>query len=409
MRIVQISPYSWDAPGGVQVHIRQLSHHLRERGHDVLVLAPGEQPGFRGDARIVGRPYAVKVNGSVARLCFSRRSSQVIRKALEVFGPDVIHVHDPLTPSTSMLGVIHKTAPVVATFHSYFARDHFEGKVYTAIAPLLRPVWNRVDRRLAVSTAARDSVCSRMGAAAIEIVPNGADVDVFANAEPAALPPGRKLLFVGRLEPRKGFPVAVRAFGLLADAFPDLRLVVVGDGQDRGAIEILPPHHRARVDMLGKVTYEALPTYHNAADVFVSPATGSESFGIVLVEAMAAGLPLVASDIVGYREVARHECEGLLVQPSDPASLAAGVRRLLEDPDLANTLGARGAQRARSFRWDHIMDRLERIYDSVMVKERRLRPIEAARRIPVTRERVAASSRARWSSTVDEWVAQTEG
>ena len=379
MRIVQISPYSWDAPGGVQVHIGQLSRHLRERGHDVMVLAPGDTPGFREGARIVGRPYPVHVNGSVARLCFSRRSSHAVRKALEVFTPDIIHVHDPLAPSTSMLGVIHRNAPVVATFHSYFAREHFEGRVYTAIAPLLRPVWKRVDRRLAVSTAARHSVCSRMGDAPIEIVPNGADVDVFAHAAPAQLPPGRRLLFVGRLEPRKGFPVAVRAFASLAERYADLQLVVVGDGDERTAVDQLAPAIRSRVHMMGRVSAEALPTFHKAADIFISPATGSESFGIVLVEAMAAGLPLVASDIAGYREVARDRREGLLVQPSDHDALANGVERLLQSPALAAELGERGRLRARAFAWDTIIDRLEGVYDGLLIRERRPVPVEVTR------------------------------
>jgi len=391
MRIVQISPYSWDAPGGVQVHVGQLSHHLRERGHDVLVLAPGDRPGFREDARIVGRPYAVHVNGSVARLCFSRRSSRVVRRALEVFRPDVIHVHDPLTPSTAMLAVIHRTAPVVATFHSYFARDHFEGRVYTAIAPLLQPVWRRVSRRLAVSEAARHSVCSRMGDLPVEIVPNGADVEVFADARPADdLPPGRRLLFVGRLEPRKGFPVAVRAFAELATEYPDLQLVVVGDGEQRGAIDALPSAVRSRVRMLGKVSYEALPTYHRASDIFISPATGSESFGIVLVEAMAAGLAIVASDIAGYREVARNECEGLLVRPSDPAALAAGVRRLLDDRSLAHTLSENGFRRSRAFAWDRIIDRLEGVYDGLLAPARRAALTEVVKPIPAVADGRAA-------------------
>ena len=366
----------------MQVHIGQLSHHLRERGHDVLVLAPGARPGFSDGARIVGRPYPVRVNGSVARLCFSRRSSQVVRKALEVFRPDVIHVHDPLTPSTSMLGVIHKNAPVVATFHSYFARDHFEGRVYSLLAPLLRPIWRKVDRRLAVSEAARYSVCSRMGHVPVDIVPNGADVDVFAGATAAQLPPGRRLLFVGRLEPRKGFPVAVRAFAALASQYPDLQLVVVGDGEQRDAINELPAQIKARVHMLGRVTYEALPTYHRAADIFISPATGSESFGIVLVEAMAAGLPLVASDIAGYREVVRHNREGLLVRPSDHTALANGVRQLLDNPDLARSLGANGARRAISFSWDCIIDRLEERYDQLVEPRRRTRPLELQRPVP---------------------------
>ncbi|MGQ0764264.1 MAG: glycosyltransferase family 4 protein [Gemmatimonadota bacterium] len=362
MRIIQISPYSWDAPGGVQVHVGQLSRHLRERGHDVLVLAPGDRPGFFGGARLVGRPYAVHVNGSVARLCFSSRSSHLVKKALEVFKPDIIHVHDPLAPSTSMLAVIHRTAPVVATFHSYFARDHFEGRVYTAIAPLLRPVWRRVDRRIAVSEAARISVCSRMGPADVEIVPNGADVEAFGDAQPADLPAGRKLLFVGRLEPRKGFPVAVRAFALLAARYPDLRLVVVGAGEQAGAVNELTPAIRSRVHMLGKVPNETLATFHRAADVFISPATGSESFGIVLVEAMAAALPLVASDIPGYREVVRHNREGLLVKPSDPAALADGVARFLDDPALARQLAANGFARSQAFSWTRIIDRLEQVY-----------------------------------------------
>jgi phosphatidyl-myo-inositol alpha-mannosyltransferase len=371
MRIIQISPYSWDAPGGVQVHIRQLSHHLQQRGHDVLVLAPGDPPGFRGDARIVGRPVAVRTNGSVARLCVSPRSSRVVRKALAIFGPDIIHVHDPLAPSTSMLGVLHANAPVVGTFHSYFAREHFEGKVYTAIAPLMRPVWNRVDKRLAVSEAARFSVCSRMGEADVQIVPNGADVDVFASAKGASLPAGRKLLFVGRLEPRKGFPVALRAFAELAPEYPDLRLIVVGDGPEKHAVNDLAPDVRARVHMLGKVSYEALPTYHQSSDIFISPATGSESFGIVLVEAMAAGLPLVASDIAGYREVARHGQEGLLVRPCDPVALAEGVRQLLDAPELAARLAANGYRRSQEFAWDRIIDQIEVVYEALLTTPRK--------------------------------------
>ncbi|MEP7344330.1 MAG: glycosyltransferase family 4 protein [Gemmatimonadaceae bacterium] len=362
MRIAQVCPYSWDAPGGVQSHVRQLSHHLTQRGHEVLVVAPGDVPFIRDDVQLVGRTFAVQVNGSVARLCFSPSSSRRIRRALDAFRPDIVHVHDPLSPSTSMLATLHARSPVVATFHSYFAREPLEGRVYTAIAPLLRPVWRRVDRRIAVSQAARVSVCSRMGSAPVLIVPNGADIDVFGSAPKAVLPPGRRLLFVGRLEPRKGFPIAVRAFATLAADFPDLRLIVIGDGAERVAVQELSPEVRERVHLLGKVTDDALPTYHRAADIFISPATGQESFGIVLVEAMAAGLPIVASDIPGYREVARDGVEGLLVAPADPAALAEGVRTLLERPDLAQALGARAVLRSRDFAWDNIIDRLEDVY-----------------------------------------------
>jgi phosphatidylinositol alpha-mannosyltransferase len=147
--------------------------------------------------------------------------------------------------------------------------------------------------------------------------------------------------------------------------------------------------------MLGKVSYEALPTYHRASDIFVSPATGSESFGIVLVEAMAAGLPLVASDIAGYREVARHESEGLLVQPSDPAALASGVRRILNDPALAQRLGENGFRRSRSFAWDRIIDRLEIVYDGLLQPDRRAALTEVARPIAAVADGMASAASAR--------------
>jgi phosphatidylinositol alpha-mannosyltransferase len=237
------------------------------------------------------------------------------------------------------------------------------------MARMLRPVWNRIDIRIAVSEAARHSVCSRMGKPdedrEVHIVPNGSDVDVFASALPAALPAGRKLLFVGRLEPRKGFPVAVRAFERIAREYPDVRLVVVGDGADRGAVDELDAATRMRVHMAGRVSAQALPTFHRASDIFLAPATGSESFGIVLVEAMAAGLPVVASDIPGYREVTRHNREGLLVPPGDSDALARALRRLLDDPALARSLGSNGAARAYLYDWRAIIDRLTEMYEQL--------------------------------------------
>jgi phosphatidylinositol alpha-mannosyltransferase len=302
------------------------------------------------------------VNGSVAPICFSPKSSRVVRRALREFRPDVIHVHEPLNPSTSMLGVLRANAPVVATFHANVPRGTLQSTAYAAMTKLLRPVWEKIDVRLAVSEAARQSVCSRMGEGGVRIVPNGANVEVYASAAPARLPAGRVLLFVGRLERRKGFPVAVAAFKRLARRHADLRFVVVGDGADRDAVSTLPPDALARVHMLGRVSSEELPGYFRAADIFLAPSTGSESFGIVLVEAMAAGKPVVASDIPGYRDVTRHGVEGLLVPPGDVAAVATAVERLLGDRRLASALGRRGAARARHFAWDSIVDELEEIY-----------------------------------------------
>ena len=350
------------------MHVRQLSEHLSRRGHDVLVLAPGEAPDARDHVRIVGRPLHFPVNGSVAPVCFSVRSSRAVRSALRDFQPDVVHVHEPIMPSTSLLAVMQANAPVVATFHANVPHGTLHSATVRALAPFFRPVWNRIDRRLAVSRAARDSICARMGEGDVRIVPNGVDVDVFASAVPASLPPGRTLLFVGRLERRKGFPVMVRAFERLAREYPDVRLVVVGDGADRDAVNALEEGTRSRVLMLGRVSQEALPTYHRAADIFVAPAVGGESFGIVLVEAMAAGLPVLASDIPGYREVTRHGVEGLLVPPNDAELLAAAMRRLLDDPGYARSLGDNGSVRARDFDWETIVHQLEDVYAELAVR-----------------------------------------
>jgi phosphatidylinositol alpha-mannosyltransferase len=358
VRILLACPYAWEAPGGVQVHVRQLSRHLRERGHETLILAPGREPTPEAGVRIVGRPVRIPYQGTVAPISFSAGSFRRVGEALRSFRPDVVHAHEPLTPSVSMLATWRARGPVVATFHAHAERSG----LFTAAAPVLRPLWRRLAVRIAVSGAAARFVESRFGEG-VRIIPNGCDVELFAKAEPAEdLPPGRRLLWVGRLDPQKGFGVAVRAFAEVAAELPDLVLVVAGDGRDRAAVAGLAPEIRARVVMLGTVPHDHLPPYHAAADAFVAPALGQESFGIVLVEAMAAGLPLVASDIPGYREVVRPDVEGLLVPPNDPRGVAAALRRILADQELAHRLGHAGRARAELFRWPVVVEQVESAY-----------------------------------------------
>jgi phosphatidylinositol alpha-mannosyltransferase len=357
VKVALACPYDWDAPGGVQVHVRQLAASLTGRGHDTLILAPGRRPSNDPGVRIVGKPVRVPFNGSVAPICPDPRSRSRIGRALADFRPDVVHAHEPFTPSTSMFAVLTGAAPVVATFHAYAERS-----VGLALfSPLLRRVWDRVAVRLAVSDAAA-SFAGRHFEGPIQVVPNGVDVELFAGAVPAELPAGRRLLFVNRLEARKGFAVALRAFDLLLRQDPNLLLVVAGDGPERGELEQLRPEARARVIMLGNVGHWDLPPYHAAADVFLGPATGGESFGIVLVEAMAAGLPVVASDIPGYREVVRGDIDGLLVPPGDPVALAAAVRRVLAEPALADRLRAAARARADRYRWETVAAEVEAAY-----------------------------------------------
>ena len=306
-----------------------------------------------------------------------RFSVAAIRDAYDEFVPDVVHVHEPFAPSCSLLGVLCADTPVVATFHAYYERFTVHGGIYTAFSQLMRPVRSRIVHRIAVSKAAHRTMSARLGSARSSIIPNGASIEHFDRAEPAALHPGRRMRFVGRLEPRKGFRHAVDAFAELGSRYDDLRLVVVGDGPQAAHVRRLPRAMRSRVDMIGRASHTALPTYHAAADMFISPATGRESFGIVLVEAMAAGLPVVASDLPGYREVVRHEREGLLVPPADPIALAEAAARVLDDASLAGRLAMGGRARARTFTWRRIAARVERVYAKVM----RARAIEMPRRV----------------------------
>jgi phosphatidylinositol alpha-mannosyltransferase len=342
----------------VQTHVRQLAAHLRERGDEVLVLAPASlaprEPWVTG----VGRPVRVRFNSSVAPINPSPASARRVRAALEAFRPDVIHAHEPFVPGTALFAARSRAAPVVATFHAYSDRS----LALRAAAPLLRGVWRRLAVRIAVSEAARAFV-GRAFEGDVRIVPNGADVRLFAQASPSTeLPEGERILFVNRLDPRKGFRTTVRAFAAIAERRPTAVLVVAGDGEEADAVETLAPALRERVVMLGNVPHVRLPPYHAASDVFVGPALGRESFGIVLVEAMAAGLPVVATDIPGYREVVRDGIDGLLVPPGDPVALAAAVERLLDDPDLRARFAEAGRARAQRYDWAIVAEEIADCY-----------------------------------------------
>jgi phosphatidylinositol alpha-mannosyltransferase len=357
VRVALVCPYAWDDPGGVQVHVRELAPRLAERGHHVVVLAPVRDRADEPWVARVGRPVDVPYNASNAPIDPRPWSRRRVRAVLDRFAPDVVHVHEPLTPSTSMWATLESRAPLVATFHSGASRS----RLFDLAAPGLRRVARRIAVRIAVSEAAAAFVRERIGGS-FEIVPNGVDVARFAAAVPADLGDGTKLLFVGRLDERKGFPTAVAAFAELAVDRPGLRLVVVGDGPDRDAADGLPPDVRDRITFLGSVPNRDLPPIHAACDLFLGASVGGESFGIVLVEALAAGLPVVASDIPGYDEVVRDGLDGLLVPPRDPGALAAAVARVLDDPALSASLASAGRDRARSFDWGVVTGRIEALY-----------------------------------------------
>jgi phosphatidyl-myo-inositol alpha-mannosyltransferase len=357
VRIALVCPYAFDDPGGVQTHVRELADRLRQGGHEVEVLAPVRGRTPAPHVRAVGRPVNIPYNASNAPIDPRPWSRRAVRRELGRFAPDVVHVHEPLTPSTSMWATLEARAPVVATFHSGATR----ARLFDVAAPVLRRVARRVAVRIAVSQAAAAFAGRRIGGH-FEIVPNGVDLGRFANAVPADLGPGVKLLFLGRLDARKGFPVAVAAFSRLAAERPDLRLVVIGDGPDRAAAQTLPESVRARVILLGAMPNIDIPPYLVSCDLYLGTSIGGESFGMVLVEAMAAGLPVVASRIPGYQEVVRDGVEAVLVPPGDAASLAAAAARMLDDPALAARLRTAGFERARGYDWSTVVTRLEGLY-----------------------------------------------
>lgn len=357
MRVALACPYAWDDPGGVQVHVRELAGHLLDQGHDVLVLAPVRHRAPEPWVRAVGRPVDITFNRSNAPIDPRPWSISRVRAGLRAFRPDVVHVHEPFTPSTAMWATLASDAPVVATFHTGAERS----RLYDLAAPLVRRIARRIVVRVAVSRIAERTAAARIGGT-FEIVPNGVDVARFADAQPAKLGDGTKLLFVGRLDERKGFRTAVAAFARVAASHPDLQLIVVGDGPQRSAIDALSPDARGRVSMLGSVPNVDLPPFERACDLYLGTSVGGESFGIVLVEAMAAGLPVVASDIPGYDEVVTNGVEGLLVPPGDPGAVANAVEAIVIDPAMATRLSRAGQARAATFDWGVVGARLEELY-----------------------------------------------
>ncbi len=361
MRISIACPYAWDDAGGVQVHVRELATQLLANGHEVQVLTPARDEPSQPWVVRIGSPVDIPYNASNAPIDPRPWSRRAVRRALATFGPDLIHAHQPTAPSTGLWATLEARAPVVGTFHSGAAR----ARVYDIAAPLLRRAARRLAVRIAVSERAAAFERPRIGGT-FRIVPNGVDTRRFADADAADLGPGRKLLFVGRLDERKGFPIALAAFELLAARHDDVRLVVVGDGPDREVVDRLPVPLRARVTMLGHVPNEELPPVAVACDLYLGASLGGESFGIVLVEAMAAGLPVVASAIPGYDEVFTHDVEGLFVAPSDAAALATAASDVLDNPARAARFAEAGRARAAVYDWDRVIVTIEDCYEEAL-------------------------------------------
>jgi phosphatidyl-myo-inositol alpha-mannosyltransferase len=363
MRIGMVCPYSFDVPGGVQSHVLQLAEVMRSRGQNVSVLAPAsphvELPEFVASA---GKAFPIPYNGSVARLQFSPAVHGKVRRWLAEGDFDVLHLHEPNAPSLSMWALRVAEGPIVATFHTSTTKS----LSLAVFGGLLRPMHEKIVGRIAVSDLARRWQMEALGSDAVEI-PNGVDVASIASAPllDGYPRPGKTVLFLGRYdEPRKGMAVLIDALPGLVEHFPGVQVLVVGRGDEdelRSNAGGLAGHLR----FLGQVDDAAKASALRSADVYCAPNTGGESFGIVLVEAMAAGTPVVASDLHAFRRVLRDGDAGRLVPVEDGAALAAGLVSVLEDTRLTKRYVAAGADAVRRYDWSVVASQIMRVYETV--------------------------------------------
>jgi len=371
MKIALVSPYDFAYPGGVTNHISSLDRHLTLMGHDVRVIGPASKaiPDF-GDRFIpIGKPRPVPASGSICRVTISIRLSPTIKEMLEAEKFDIIHLHEPLMPMLCTTVLRLSQTVNVGTFHAHNGTPGYDfGKPIITI--YLRRWFRRLNGRIAVSKPARDFANSHLPGP-YTIIPNGVDLDHFS---PDILPidefnDGKiNILFVGRLEKRKGLNYLLEAYHQTKREVPNSRLIVVGPGtrlRNKYEKQIIRNDIKDVV-FVGFAGYHELPRYYKTADIFCAPATSGESFGIVLLEAMAMGKPILASNIEGYASVVSQGVEGLLVHPRDPRSLSQSLVSLMNDESLRQQMGAKGLIKAQDYGWQRVAQRISDYYDKVL-------------------------------------------
>ncbi|KRE52615.1 glycosyltransferase family 4 protein [Phycicoccus sp. Soil748] len=366
MRIGIVCPYSFDVPGGVQFHVRDLAEHFLAQGHHASVLAPADDDTPLPDyVESVGRAVPVRYNGSVARLNFGPVTAARVGRWLERGEFDVLHIHEPVTPSIALLALWSADGPVVATFHT----SNLRSRAMQAAYPLLRPSLEKISGRIAVSEDARRTVTTHLGGDAV-VIPNGVNVARFAEAAPEPAWQGTTdaptLAFLGRIdEPRKGLPVLAAAMPAVLARHPGARVLVAGPGDVEAARERMDPAVASATEFLGMVSDEEKAALLSSVDAYVAPHTGGESFGIVLVEAMSAGAPVVASDLAAFVRVLDGGRCGAMFTNEDPGDLSRQLLRVLGDPGERERLAALGSKRAMVFDWSVVAEDVMAVYETV--------------------------------------------
>lgn len=366
MRVGLVSPYDFASPGGVNDHVRNLAVRLQRLGHETRIFAPSSRADVDFDsARFyrIGTPISIRVNDSVARITLSFHLANRVATLIEQERFDVLHFHEPLMPALPITMLRMSTTANVGTFHAFAHSNvgYFYGR------PFLQPYLAHLHRGIAVSEPARAFVNRYFPDYPLRVVPNGVDVEVYR----PGLAPIRHLrdeklniLFVGRLEKRKGLGDLLRAYRAMKPRVPRSRLIIVGDGPLRGRVESYVTRHRLQdVVLAGFVPESVKPRYYNSADIFCAPATGAESFGIVLLEALASGLPVVATEVPGYMSVLEPGRDSVTVEPQNWRELAASLVILARDPELRSRMSEYALEKVRRYSWDHVVSEVVDVYN----------------------------------------------
>lgn len=363
MKIALVSPYDYAYPGGVVIHISHLHQQLTEMGHDVKIITPCSRPDVSGGAQeliTLGKPFPIPSGGSIARATLSPILSSSMRAILDREGFDIIHLHEPLGSTLPLTALRISHSVNVGTFHAC----HSKAKGYKMMRPFVMKWFRKLDGKIAVSKPAMEFI-SKHFPGDYQIIPNGINLEHFS----AEVPPIERfcdgkwnILFVGRLERRKGLRYLLGAYKKVKKELPNSRLIVVGAGKRRKYEKLVTKANLEDVVFTGYVPNEDLPIYYHTADLFCAPATGEESFGIVLLEAMAVGKPVIASDIAGYASVLTNNAEGFLVPPKNANKLAEALLMMMTDKKLRQQMAGRGRMKAQEYDWSHIAQRVLDFY-----------------------------------------------
>jgi phosphatidylinositol alpha-mannosyltransferase len=369
LKIGLVSPYDYSFPGGVVQHISHLAYYYQLWGHQVKIIAPCLKEGttyFEEEVHPIGRPIPIPYGGTIARLPLSPWLPAQVRRVLRKEKFDVIHLHEPFLPMLCLSTLLQSKAVNIGTFHAYYAG----AKSYRPIKSFFRRFLKRLDGKIVVSQPLY-TFLNKYAPADYRIIPNGINIDRFQSEGPVRQEYSDNkinIVFVGRLEKRKGLEYLIRACGMLNKKFSNFRLIVVGPGTrlKKGYQRLAKELELENIDFVGFASVDELPQYYRTADIFCAPATEGESFGIVLLEAMACGKPVIASNIEGYASVMHHNEEGLLVTPKDVEGWAEALMTLVDNRALREQMGQRGRANAEKYSWPNVAERVLNFYQELM-------------------------------------------